>query len=178
MFTRTTIFRMILAFFVLVVVEVRGDVILPGEPIPEPNYKPDEIIVKFDKAVADSLAEQLAQGVPIETLTLTESLDNLNREYKARKIEAVFKNFYADRQRIEALLQSDEAILTKRERHLVRRLRRAPEGAVVPDLGRIYKLEFEPGQAAIRIVQVHVGRIPAYWVPFNNLQGFGLAGPE
>ncbi|MBW8041297.1 MAG: hypothetical protein FVQ85_15010 [Planctomycetes bacterium] len=147
MFTRTMIDRMILAFFVLVVVEVRGDVILPGEPIPEPNYKPDEIIVKFDSAVADSLAEQLAAGVPIEMLTLTESLDNLNSRYEARNIGAIFKSFYADRQRIEALLQKDEAGLTKRQKRLVRRLRRAPKDAKVPDLGRIYKLEFEPGQA-------------------------------
>ena len=97
MFTRTTIVRMILAFFVLVVVEVRGDVILPEEPIPEPNYKPDEIIVKFDEAVADSLAGQLAEGVPINAISLTPSLDNLNLKYNVRNIEAVFKNFYADR---------------------------------------------------------------------------------
>jgi len=47
-----------------------------------------------------------------------------------------------------ALLEKDEALLTGRERHLVQRLKRAPKGAKVPDLGRIYTIELKPGQSA------------------------------
>jgi len=118
------------------------------EGLEKPEYAPDEIIVKFWQPVADSLEQQLSEGKAVEELKLSASLDDLNLKYKVRNIEAVFKTFKADRRRIEELLRKDEAVLTKRERYLVRRLKRAPKDAIVPELDRIYKIEFEPGQSA------------------------------
>jgi len=129
-----------------------GSFFSAGDSFPEPPYKAEEIIVKFKKPVADSLEQQLATGVPIGKLELTPSLDNLNRKYNVQNIEAVIKNFKAHRQRIENLLKKPKDLLTEREKHLVRRLRRAPNGAKVPDLGRIYKIELEPEQSAPRAV--------------------------
>jgi len=118
------------------------------EPEQMLGYEANVIIVKFKKLISDSLREQLAVGVPIETLTLSPSLDNLSYKYKVENIEAILKNFYENRKRIEHLLEKDEALLTKRERQLVRRLRRVSTGVKVPDLGRIYRIEFEWDQPA------------------------------
>jgi hypothetical protein len=70
-----------------------GDIPDPEGLLPERDYKPDEIIMKFEKVVADSLAEQLSTGVPVGEITLTHSLDSLNSKYRLRNIEAVIKNF-------------------------------------------------------------------------------------
>ncbi|MBL7152456.1 MAG: S8 family serine peptidase [Phycisphaerae bacterium] len=116
----------------------------PGEL----NYEPHEIIVKFKKAVADSLEEQLAEGVPINELRLTDSLDRLNLKHEVWNAAPVIKNFRARREQMRALLEKDEALLTNQEAHLVRRLKRAPKGTEAPDLGRIYMIYLEAGQSA------------------------------
>ena len=98
----------------------------PKDSFPEPTYKPDEIIVKFKRPVADTLEEQLAEGKAVGALELPDSLDNINSKYKVENIKPVIKNFRAKRQRIKGLLERDEALLTERERHLLRRLKRVP----------------------------------------------------
>ncbi|MHC4640738.1 MAG: right-handed parallel beta-helix repeat-containing protein [Planctomycetota bacterium] len=114
----------------------------------QPAYKPGEVIVKFREFVADSLEAQLADGRAVETLILPQSLENINSKYKVKKIQPIIKNFKSNRKRLKDLVKKDKAALSKKEKHLVRRLKRAPKGAKVPDLGRIYKIELGPGQSA------------------------------
>jgi hypothetical protein len=114
----------------------------------QPRYKEGELIVKFKKSAADSLEMQLGEGRTPDQLKVSASLDELGRKYKVKKIGPVIKNFKGKRKRIENLKKKDRNSLTKKERHLLRRLKRAPKGMKVPDLGRIYKIELAPGQSA------------------------------
>ena len=112
------------------------------------EYVEGQILVKFTRPISDAVREQLAVGGTVDTLRLSASLDRLTSEYEVTRIQPVFENFYVERQRIERLLQQDLRVLTPSERRMVRRLNRAPEGAIVPDMGRIYRIELEPGQSA------------------------------
>ncbi len=111
-------------------------------PSPE-GYVPNEIIVKFRGNVAETVQTGLANGGSANGLKLSDSLDELNKRYKLKKAKCLVKNFRENRGRVKALLKKDEALLSKKERHIVERLKRAAKGARVPDLGGIYKLELE-----------------------------------
>jgi len=78
---------------------------------------------------------------------ISQDLDELNARYRVRKIRPLFKNFRQKRQKLKALQQKSEAFLTRKEKHLLRRLNRAPKDAKVPALDRIYKLELDEGQS-------------------------------
>ncbi|MBN1391344.1 MAG: S8 family serine peptidase [Sedimentisphaerales bacterium] len=113
-----------------------------------PAYKPDEIIVKFKQGVSETLEKQLSKGESAGVLKVSTSLDELSRKHKVKGITPLIKGFKAERQRVSRLLKKDKANLTKREQHLLRRLERAPKGAKVPELNRIYRIELEEGQSA------------------------------
>ena len=117
--------------------------------IPDGEYVEDEIIVKFRGDIADAVETGLADGRSAKGVKLTKSLDELNKRYRLKKAKRLVKDFKGDRGRARALLKKDKALLSKKERRIVRRLKRAPKGARVPELGRIYKLqlELEPGQS-------------------------------
>ena len=53
------------------------------------------------------------------------------------------RGFGRSRQLMKELAGKDESRLNPRERHILQRARRAPRGAVVPDLGGIYKIRFD-----------------------------------
>jgi subtilisin family serine protease len=125
-----------------------SEVLSIDKQVPGPEYKPGEIVVKFKQGASETLEKQLSKGKAIGTLKVSASLDELSRRYKAKKIEPLIKGFKAERQQISILLKKDEASLTKREQHLLRRLNRAPKGAKVPELDRIYRIELEEGQSA------------------------------
>ena len=168
MLTRKMIVGMILAVLVCCMWAVRGvDFSIEGNrdylqddaalleleaPVPQPSYKDGEVIVKFKEAVADSLEKQSGKGKAVGTIKLSPSLEKINRKYKVSKIKPIIKNFKAKRQRMKDLVKKDKATLTKREKHLLRRQKRAPKGAKVPDLGRIYKIELGSGQSAPQAV--------------------------
>jgi predicted outer membrane repeat protein len=111
---------------------------------------PNEIIVKFKNAAATNLEEKTSAGLDATQLELSASLDKLNKKYHLRSIKPLFKNFKAHRKQLKNLLNKDKALLTKREQHILQRLRRSPdfdglgqtEKAIVPALDRIYKLRF------------------------------------
>jgi hypothetical protein len=111
-------------------------------PVPE-EYVPNEIIVKFRANAAGAFKRGLAKGGLAKGLKLTDSLDELNKRYKLKKAKCLVKNFKQNRGRVKALLKKDTALLSKKERRIVNRLKRAPKDARVPDLSRIYKLELE-----------------------------------
>ncbi len=110
----------------------------------------NEIIVKFKNAAAITLEEKTSAGFDAAQLELSDSLDKLNKKFRLRNVKPLFKNFKAHRQRLKALLKKDKAhrevsplgLLTKREKRILQRLKRAPEKATVPALDRIYKLQF------------------------------------
>ncbi|MHC4911609.1 MAG: S8 family serine peptidase, partial [Planctomycetota bacterium] len=92
-------------------------------------------------------------------LKLSNSLDELNKRYRLKKARSLFKNFKKNRGRVNALLKKDKALLSKKERRIIRRLKRAPKGAKVPDLSGIYKLELEldEGQSLEEAVAAYNG---------------------
>ncbi|MHC4659606.1 MAG: S8 family serine peptidase [Planctomycetota bacterium] len=121
------------------------------------EYVANEIVVKFNQGVADSVEGQLQHEGSVGELSLSPALNRLNAKYRVRKIKPVFKNFRQRRQRLEALRQKDEALLTKKEKHILGRLKRAAKGAKVPELNRIYKLELqvEEGQSLEEVVAAY-----------------------
>ena len=129
-----------------------SDVLSIDKQVQGPAYKPDEIIVKFKASAAETLEKQLSKGETAGALKMSASLNELSSRYKMKKIQPLIKGFKAERQRISGLLRKDKASLTKREQHLLERLKRAPKGAKVPELDRIYKIELEEGQSAEQAV--------------------------
>lgn len=119
----------------------------------QPAYKEGELIVKFKRPVADVLERQLAAKVKPGALKLSSSLDSLNSKHKARAIEPIFKNFKASRKRMQEIRTKDPKSLNRLEKKLFKRLARAPKGAKIPELDRIYKVKLEPGKSATNAVR-------------------------
>ncbi len=113
------------------------------------EYVPNEIIVKFKESAAANLKSQLKKGVRADKLKLSGSLDEIKTKYQIRNIKGVFRNFKENNRRLERLAHKDKTLLNERDKRLLRRQRRAPPPARVPDLDRIYQfeLELEPGQS-------------------------------
>jgi subtilisin family serine protease len=121
----------------------------------ENRYVPNEVIVKYSKAAADKLDAQLQQGKKAAEMRLSNSLDELGRKYKVKKVKSIFPGFEENQRRLEAIKNKDKAHLTRKEKHLLRRLARAPKGAKAPDLGRIYKIELEPGKSLPEVLEAY-----------------------
>ena len=109
----------------------------------ESGYEPNEIIVKFHATIADAVREHLEFDTLAHGLRLSTELDELNTRYQAKRIKPLFKNFQLNRQRVNNLQKKKKSLLTKPEKRILKRLSRAPKGAKVPGLDRIYKIEFE-----------------------------------
>jgi len=115
-----------------------------AEDLTPPQYVPNEIIVKFKANVADDFEQEIVtKGKPRSKPSFPASLDRLNKKYKVKKLTPIFKNFKKNMERLEALKQKEESLLTKKEKHLLRRLKRAPKDAKIPDLSGIYKLKIK-----------------------------------
>jgi subtilisin family serine protease len=119
----------------------------------QPNYKAGEIIVKFKKPVADAVEQQLAGKTLSKKLKLTKSLDNLNGKHKVKSIEPMFKDFKANQEQMKNILKKNPKMLGSKEKGISKRMQRAPKGAKVPELGRIYKVKLEDGQSAAEAVK-------------------------
>ncbi|MHC4620728.1 MAG: S8 family serine peptidase, partial [Planctomycetota bacterium] len=125
-------------------------------PVPA-EYAPNEILVKFREPVANALEQQHQRGASAGRLNLSPGLNGLNARYRLKEIKPLFKDFKENRRRLESLKKKDKSLLTKTERHILRRLKRAPKGAMVPDLSRIYKMELDldPGESLEEAVQAY-----------------------
>ncbi|MHC4758058.1 MAG: S8 family serine peptidase, partial [Planctomycetota bacterium] len=123
----------------------------------KPNYVPNEIILKLKKTLADKIGESLSQGRLVQDITLSDSLDKLNNKYRLKSVKPLFKNFKARKQRQKTLLKKNRSLLNKREKRILRRLKRAPKNARIPDLDRIYKIqvELESGQSLQEVVAAY-----------------------
>lgn len=136
---RITFVSLLFAFFTSSIV-IFG---VPNRNLLRLSGAPDEIIVKFKSAAATTLEEKTSAGFDAAKLELSGSLDKLNEKFRLRNIKPLFKHFKAHREQLKAVLREDKTLLTKREKRILQRLRRAPEKASVPALDRIYKLQFE-----------------------------------
>ncbi|KKM02889.1 hypothetical protein LCGC14_1779920, partial [marine sediment metagenome] len=149
----------------------------PPDQVISPRYVPNEIIIKFHEPIANNMETQLeVQGVPNE-LKLSKKLDELNRRYRAKTHKPLFKNFKQRRQRAKDLLIKDKTLLTNTERRILRRLKRAPKGAKVPDLDRIYKLEveLEEGQSLQEVVAEYNNDPDVEYAELNHIVSINLA---
>jgi subtilisin family serine protease len=124
----------------------------PGKP----NYVPNEIIIKFKEKPANTLSETLSlqRKQDFNNLSISPSLDNLNRHFKIKQIRPMCKNFKNRQERIAQIRQKNARQLTSDEKRILRRLARAPQKAKSPSLDRLYKLTFElpKGQSLEKVV--------------------------
>jgi hypothetical protein len=121
------------------------------------EYVPNEIIVKFRAAVANTLEGQLQVERFSSEPTLSKGLDELNARYRLREIKPAFKDFKKRRRQLKALRRKNKTLLNPREKRILMRLRRAPKDAKVPELDRIYKLELDlrAGQSLRKVVAAY-----------------------
>ncbi|MHC4596313.1 MAG: hypothetical protein ACYS19_15405, partial [Planctomycetota bacterium] len=129
---------------------------------------PNEIIIKFRRTVADTIEEQLALADPAACPHLSCDLDQLNARYAVREIRPLLKDFRRRQQKLKSLreksdarplvstkaravadkagmIRLDIAGSTQKEKDVLRKLKRAPRGAKVPDLDRIYRIKLDCG---------------------------------
>ncbi len=109
---------------------------------PSAQYVQDQIIVKFSEQAAKNLHQKLKSGQSPTELRLSGQSQRL---HKLRGIKPLCPNFKQRRRDTQALQNKDQSLLSKREKRIIARLGRAAKGAKVPDLGRIYEIEIEPG---------------------------------
>ncbi|MHC4575195.1 MAG: S8 family serine peptidase, partial [Planctomycetota bacterium] len=145
-------------------------------PIPG-DYAPNEILIKFRQPVASALEQQLGLKLSVDKFKLSVGLDELNARHRLKKIQPVFKDFKKNRQRLNALLKKDKATLTQKEKHILRRLKRAPKDAKVPDLSRIYKIELDldPGDSLEKAVQAYNNHPDVEYAELNHIVSIHLA---
>jgi subtilisin family serine protease len=119
---------------------------------------------------------QLGLELSPDKLKLSGGLDELNARYRVRQIKPLFKDFKKNRQQLKALLKKDKATLTKKEKHILRRLKRAPKDAKVPDLSRIYKIELdlEPGESLEEAVQAYNNHLDVEYAELNYVVSIDL----
>lgn len=110
---------------------------------PATEYVPNEIIIKFREETATNIEKALSEGKGVKDAKFTDSLSKLNNKYKLKHAGPIFRDFKKHRQQLQTLQNKNKSFLTKQDKHILRRLKRAPKNARVPDLDRIYKLELD-----------------------------------
>ncbi|MHC4619322.1 MAG: hypothetical protein ACYTEQ_16375, partial [Planctomycetota bacterium] len=135
------------------------------------RHVPNEIIIKFRETAADKVERELQLGKSARELRLSEKLDQLSARYRVKAIKPVFENFKKNRQRLQTLLHKDKALLTKKEKHIRRRLNRAPKGAAVPDLDRIYRIQLDlgPGRSLQEAVNAYNRDADVEYAELNHI---------
>jgi len=126
------------------------------------EYVPNQLLVKFRPEAAghSEAAEHLETtkhleetGRPKASLDgdeagagVTKSLERLNQRFRVRRSEKLFREFAKHQRKMEVLRKKSPGQLTKLEKRLLQRSRRAGAWRQVPVLDRIYLLELEEGQ--------------------------------
>ena len=101
------------------------------------DYVPNQIIVKYKEGTAKLVEKEMAKGKPGKNLVVSASLDRLNKKLKLKNVRPVFKNFKQNSQKIQDLKNRSKAQLTKLERRILKRQKRAPKNIDIPALDRI-----------------------------------------
>ena len=129
LFRRIVIFLIILFLSPIITAEVSR------------TYIPNEIIVKFRENAADTIEKQTDS--PIAILNSSPKLAQFHTKHRVRQISPLVKNFRSRHQQLQSILQKNESLLTQKEKHIRRRLQRAPAEVKVPNLERIYKIRLD-----------------------------------
>ncbi|MHC4483354.1 MAG: S8 family serine peptidase, partial [Planctomycetota bacterium] len=135
------------------------------------RHVPNEIIVKFRAPTADALEDQLRLNGSPAQLTLSKDLDELNSRYKVKSIKPLIKNFRKRHQRLKALRTKSKTLLSRKEKHILKRLERAPKGAKVPDLGGICKIQFDlgPEQSLLEVLEAYQSNPDVEYAELNYI---------
>ncbi|MBN2180621.1 MAG: S8 family serine peptidase [Sedimentisphaerales bacterium] len=113
------------------------------------SFAPNEIIVKFRENTAKTIEKQLDN--PSGIINLPSQLTLMDTKHRARQIRPLVKNFRARHQRMQSIQQKNYSILTAREKHILRRLQRAPAQTNIPNIDRIYKITLDcPTEQALQ----------------------------
>jgi subtilisin family serine protease len=106
------------------------------------NFAPNEIIVKFRENTANRIEKELdhSNGILNFSPHLSAQLDS---KYRIRQIKPLVKDFRAKHQQLQSLRQKKNAILTQKDKHLLKRFQRMPAQRTVPNLERIYKIKLD-----------------------------------
>ena len=110
------------------------------------EYVPNQIIVKFKQNAARQVEAELMAGTPADEILISDSIDSLNERYSLQGITPLFPNSKKNLEKLEQIKTKDQKKLTKKEKHILKRSKRAPKDAKVPKLDRIYLLELELGK--------------------------------
>jgi hypothetical protein len=126
------------------------------------EYVPNQLLVKFRPQAAghSQTAEHLEATKHLEETghpeanpnedevgaRIIKSLGRLNQRFRVLKSEKVFRGFAKHQRKMGRLRKKAPGKLTKLEKRLLQRGKRAPVGPQVPALDRIYLLELEDGQ--------------------------------
>lgn len=134
-------------------------------------HVPNEIIVKFRPKAAASIEKALADSTTNDNLGLPDSLEGLDQRYRIDDAQVLFKNFRKQREKKKALLKKNEALLNGEEKRILARLKRAPKGARIPELDRIYKLRVKPekGQSLQEILAAFNGNPDVEYAELNYI---------
>jgi subtilisin family serine protease len=108
------------------------------------GYVPNEILVKLRASAAADIESSLKGNDTDGGLSLVRDLQQLNIQRRIRAIEPLFGDFERVQQRLGSLQSKPGDLLTKKEKHILKRRKRAPVDAEVPDLGRIYTIKLDP----------------------------------
>ena len=126
------------------------------------EYVPNQLLVKFrPEAAKNSETTRLQEETKRMEETghleaspdgdeagteVTKSLGRLNKRFRVLKSEKVFPGFAKHQRKMEGLRKKAPGKLTKFQKRLLQRRKRARAGTEVPALDRIYLLELEEGQ--------------------------------
>ncbi|MFQ6034655.1 MAG: S8 family serine peptidase [Sedimentisphaerales bacterium] len=137
------------------------------------GYVLNEIIIKLRER------QQGLQALARE-LTLPQSLVELNARYNVREIKPLLKNLQQKHQRLTSLHTESKTLLTQKQKHILRRLKRAPKDAVAADLSRIYKikLDCEPGQSLQEVVQAYQNNPNVEYAELNYIVSIDLTADD
>jgi subtilisin family serine protease len=108
------------------------------------EYVPNQLLVKFRSEPAPTPGVVL-EGEQ-EEVEVTESLKRLNKQFALRKSEKLFPEFAKYQRKMKELRKKAPAQLTKQEKRLLQRSKRAGAWRQAPALDRIYLLELQEGQ--------------------------------
>jgi len=107
------------------------------------QYVPNEIIVKFRDAAAGAIQKQRDFNASASELALSPDLDELNARYRVKEIKPLLGSFSQRPQQVKSLQGESITLLTEKQKRVLKRLKRAPEGLKVPDLSSIYKIKLD-----------------------------------
>lgn len=117
-----------------------GDI--PEPAVEDGSYVPNEIIIQLTPSAVAETRTATSKG-NAGLAAFPASVRALNERFDVKSAARLFRGFEEDRRRLAELRQGKRRAETVRDARLLRRLQRAPEGSVEPDLSGTFKLRLE-----------------------------------